>query len=84
MRDVCDTVMCVLAENKAVGVMKPGHTFTIEPMISEGESHTLTPHTLTLYTSTFLHVLAGTWRDVTWPDNWTAATVVSVTECSTC
>ncbi|KAK8737412.1 hypothetical protein OTU49_004468, partial [Cherax quadricarinatus] len=23
-------------ENKAVGVMKPGHTFTIEPMISEG------------------------------------------------
>ena len=82
--------MCVLAENKAVGVMKPGHTFTIEPMISEGESHTLTPshhHTLTLYTSPFLHVLAGTWRDVTWPDNWTAATVVSVvhvTECSTC
>lgn len=25
------------SENKAVGVMKPGHTFTIEPMISEGE-----------------------------------------------
>ncbi|RKO88897.1 peptidase M24, structural domain-containing protein [Blyttiomyces helicus] len=24
------------ARNKAVGVMKPGHTFTIEPMISEG------------------------------------------------
>ncbi|KAJ3126085.1 Methionine aminopeptidase 1 [Nowakowskiella sp. JEL0407] len=24
------------AKNKAVGVMKPGHTFTIEPMISEG------------------------------------------------
>ncbi|CAL4065167.1 unnamed protein product, partial [Meganyctiphanes norvegica] len=23
-------------ENKAVGIMKPGHTFTIEPMISEG------------------------------------------------
>ena len=23
-------------ENKAVGVMKVGHTFTIEPMISEG------------------------------------------------
>lgn len=37
-------------ENKAVGVMKPGHTFTIEPMISE-----------------------GSWRDVTWPDDWTAA-----------
>lgn len=39
------------AKNKAVGVMKPGHTFTIEPMISE-----------------------GTWRDVIWPDNWTAVT----------
>jgi len=24
------------AKNKAVGVMKPGHSFTIEPMISEG------------------------------------------------
>ena len=23
-------------ENKAIGVMKPGNTFTIEPMISEG------------------------------------------------
>lgn len=39
------------AKNKAVGVMKPGHAFTIEPMISE-----------------------GTWRDVIWPDNWTAVT----------
>lgn len=39
------------AKNKAIGVMKPGHTFTIEPMISE-----------------------GTWKDVTWPDNWTAVT----------
>lgn len=26
-----------IAENKAVGVMKPGHVFTIEPMICEGE-----------------------------------------------
>jgi len=25
------------SENKAVGVMKPGHCFTIEPMISQGE-----------------------------------------------
>ena len=25
-----------VSENKAVGVMKPGHAFTIEPMISEG------------------------------------------------
>ncbi|XP_074648327.1 methionine aminopeptidase 1-like [Tubulanus polymorphus] len=24
------------AKNKAIGIMKPGHTFTIEPMISEG------------------------------------------------
>ncbi|XP_077986323.1 methionine aminopeptidase 1-like [Glandiceps talaboti] len=39
------------AKNKAVGVMKPGHCFTIEPMISE-----------------------GTWKDLTWPDNWTAVT----------
>jgi len=25
-------------ENKAIGVMKAGHTFTIEPMISAGEN----------------------------------------------
>lgn len=31
--------------------MKPGHCFTIEPMISEGG-----------------------WRDVLWPDDWTAVT----------
>ena len=24
------------SENKAVGIMKPGHCFTIEPMINEG------------------------------------------------
>jgi methionyl aminopeptidase len=40
------------AKNKAVGVCKPGMTFTIEPMIS-----------------------VGSYRDKTWPDNWTAATV---------
>lgn len=39
------------AKNKAIGVCKPGMTFTIEPMISEGD-----------------------WRDVTWPDDWTAVT----------
>ncbi|XP_033108312.1 methionine aminopeptidase 1-like isoform X2 [Anneissia japonica] len=39
------------SKNKAIGVMKPGHAFTIEPMISE-----------------------GTWKDQTWPDNWTAVT----------
>lgn len=26
------------ARNKAVGIMRPGHCFTIEPMISEGKS----------------------------------------------
>lgn len=39
------------AKNKAVGVAKPGMTFTIEPMIS-----------------------LGTFRDKTWPDDWTSAT----------
>lgn len=39
------------ARNKAVGIMKPGHIFTIEPMIN-----------------------MGSWRDVSWPDNWTAVT----------
>lgn len=38
-------------KNKAVGVMKAGHTFTIEPMIN-----------------------AGTWKDTSWPDEWTAVT----------
>ena len=37
--------------NKAVGSMKPGHIFTIEPMINK-----------------------GSWKDVTWLDNWTAVT----------
>ncbi|XP_064457924.1 methionine aminopeptidase 1-like isoform X2 [Ornithodoros turicata] len=27
------------AKNKAIGIMKPGHCFTIEPMISEGSWH---------------------------------------------
>lgn len=40
------------AKNKAVGIMKPGHIFTIEPMIN-----------------------VGTWRDETWPDNWSATTL---------
>jgi methionyl aminopeptidase len=38
-------------ENKAIGVMRAGNCFTIEPMINE-----------------------GSWRDVSWPDNWTAVT----------
>jgi len=39
------------SKNKAVGVMKAGHVFTVEPMINQ-----------------------GIWRDVTWPDDWTAVT----------
>ena len=39
------------AKNKAVGVAKPGMTFTIEPMIS-----------------------LGTYKDRTWPDDWTSVT----------
>ena len=39
------------AKNKAVGIAKPGMTFTIEPMIS-----------------------LGTYRDKTWPDDWTSVT----------
>ncbi|PVU94674.1 hypothetical protein BB561_002356 [Smittium simulii] len=38
-------------DNKTAGIMRPGHVFTIEPMINEGN-----------------------FRDVTWPDNWTAVT----------
>ncbi|MDC6270795.1 type I methionyl aminopeptidase [Acetobacter pasteurianus] len=39
------------AKNKAIGIMKPGQVFTIEPMLN-----------------------LGTYKDVTWPDKWTAAT----------
>eukprot|EP00884_Botryococcus_braunii_P001642 jgi/Botrbrau1/11479/Bobra.0360s0006.1 len=39
------------AENKAVGVMKEGMVFTIEPMVN-----------------------VGSWKDMTWPDGWTAVT----------
>jgi len=38
-------------KNKAIGIMKPGHTFTLEPMIN-----------------------LGTFKDRTWPDDWTAVT----------
>ena len=38
-------------KNNAFGIMKPGHIFTIEPMINE-----------------------GTWKDMTWFDEWTAVT----------
>ena len=39
------------AKNKAVGIAKPGMTFTIEPMIS-----------------------LGTYKDKSWPDDWTSVT----------
>ena len=39
------------SRNKAVGTMKEGHVFTIEPMINQGD-----------------------YKDVTWPDGWTAVT----------
>jgi methionyl aminopeptidase len=39
-------------KNKTVGIMRPGHIFTIEPMINQ-----------------------GSWKDVTWLDDWTASTV---------
>ena len=39
------------AKNKAVGIAKPGMTYTIEPMIS-----------------------LGTYKDKTWPDDWTSVT----------
>lgn len=38
-------------KNKAVGIVREGMTFTIEPMLC-----------------------ANGWRDITWPDNWTAVT----------
>ncbi|CAN8073520.1 unnamed protein product [Agarophyton chilense] len=38
--------------NEPAGILKPGVTFTIEPMINE-----------------------GTYRNVTWPDDWTATTL---------
>ena len=37
--------------NKSVGVMRPGHCFTIEPMLN-----------------------LGSYKDKTWPDQWTAVT----------
>ncbi|SPO22019.1 related to MAP1 - methionine aminopeptidase [Ustilago trichophora] len=41
------------ATKKSYGIMKPGHIFTIEPMLNLGTE----------------------WRDISWPDDWTVATV---------
>lgn len=51
--------------NKAVGLIKAGHCFTIEPMINEGIIFVLLQR---------LTLILGTWKDVTWPDDWTSAT----------
>lgn len=52
--------------------MKPGHCFTIEPMISQGKNK----HLLWLGYINFLKTeyFVGNWRDVLWPDDWTAVT----------
>ena len=39
LHNLCGFFSVFFLENKAVGVMKVGHTFTIEPMISEGNFH---------------------------------------------
>lgn len=44
----CDCLYFALPENKAIGVMKPGHTFTIEPMINEGECRLIADSFLSL------------------------------------
>ncbi len=48
--------------------MKPGHSFTIEPMINAGMINEL----IVYQYNTFL--LLGTWRDILWDDNWTSVT----------
>ena len=53
------------AENKTIGVMKPGHTFTIEPMISEGTWKDVTrPDSWTASTMVREHSVSitHTWR----------------------
>ena len=36
---ICLISFRLVSENKAIGVMKPGHTFTIEPMINAGKAN---------------------------------------------
>jgi methionyl aminopeptidase len=52
--------------------MKPGHAFTIEPMICEGMLPF--PTLLSIHNSFDIPSL-GVWSDQLWPDNWTAVTV---------
>lgn len=47
--------------------MKPGHVFTIEPMINAGD--------LFLGVDEYRRCsYSGLWKDVTWPDDWTSTT----------
>lgn len=66
------------AGNKAVGVMKAGQTFTIEPMINAGicKFYNCVPCELIIYLASniLINVLIGIWRDRMWPDGWTAVT----------
>ena len=52
--------------------MKPGHAFTIEPMISEGKDSGVSKRKDVLNQKALS--ISGVWTDTTWPDNWTAVT----------
>ena len=74
-----ECVSLYYTENKAIGVMKPGHSFTIEPMINHGRYNT----SLLMQTcGVNFHI--GTWKDVTWPDDWTSTTAVSISSYRLC
>ena len=53
--------------------MRPGHLFTIEPMINEGGYHRNNGKHSGLC-SLSIDDNVGTWHYTQWPDNWTAVT----------
>ena len=60
--------------------MRPGHCFTIEPMINEGEFLFFSfLCCFVLFVCFFLIIFCpsstGTWHDMTWPDDWASTTV---------
>ncbi|KAJ8078749.1 Methionine aminopeptidase 1 [Marasmius tenuissimus] len=59
------------AKNKAVGTMKPGMCFTIEPVRCQ---HPYFCYSLLILDVQMLN-LGTNWGEVHWPDNWTATTV---------
>ncbi len=61
-----------------MGIMKPGHTFTIEPMINEGECMFICDDVHVLVCDVCVCMCPGIWRDALWPDEWTAVTTVSL------